>query len=716
MRSMHAQPAHRLAGLMTRLTAQSHALRYDLGTASMRIALSTALRATLSTILPLVLLPHTRFAASTYPAVLGALATSLVDLGGPYRSRLLTMLTQAVLGATLLRVGGASVGLWWLAAAVVAAIGIGSGMARAVGQTGASLGTNLAVALLVGVQLGEFRHGDEGLWAISYCAGGLWTLVVALAFWELRPYRRLAQEVASVWDAVASLLEATLCGPGQAPEEVERRIVGAHRAVRTALEQSRESLGELRSGAFGPVTALGQLSALLESAATVAAYGVSLCESSINAGPTQAHLEQQLAAACRAIARALTHAAAPGTIQTEQLQAIDRLQGQLGSMLQSMACRQALQHLEEAQRALKALFAVRSSLFDLMRLQVSHRRPRGALLNALRTNATPRSPTFRHAVRFALIGAFGTALLVALRLPHGIWLPVTALAILQPEYGGTVTRAAQRSLGTVAGALIASVLLATVRGGAIYYAALGALLFETFLLIRRNYGYGIAFLTPLVILLLGITSANPWIDLAQRVGYTMAGAVLALAAGYLLWPQWERDRLRNRLVSAIDADRSFLEAVLQTLCSAQRPRARLEELRRQAELALTNADAGVERLVREPASSPALFNLSFAVLIYLHRLCRHAIALSAHAPAAVEPQALERLLTLTGAVLNDVRRVIAESRSPVPWPSIGQQLVELTERIRAAATEQPAAAPAATLLDYVAQDLIGLLGAAGYAC
>lgn len=688
----------------------------ELGTGARTIALSMALRATLATILPLALLPQTRFGASTYPAVLGALATSLVDVGGPYRARLLAMLAQGVLGAALLRLGGASVGLWWLAAAVVAAIGIGSGMARAVGQAGASLGTNLAVALLVGVQLGEFRPQDETLWALSYCAGGLWTVLVALLFWELRPYRRLAQEVASVWDAVAALLEATLPRPRHSSDDIEQRIIAAHRAVRAALEQSRESLGEWHASVAGAGSTLAQLATLAESAATVAASGVSLCESAIAVGPSQAQLELQLAAACRTVARALArpYAVAPAALQSEQLQAMHRLLQELGSTLQRMACQQALRQLEETQRALGALSSTRRSLLELIRLPMSHRRPRGALLNALRTNATPQSPVFRHAVRFALIGALGTALLVALRLPHGIWLPLTALAILQPEYGGTVTRALQRSLGTVAGALIASVLLATLRAGAVYDAALGALLFETFLLIRRNYGYGITFLTPLVILLIGMSSADPWVDLGERVGYTMAGALLALSGGYVLWPQWERDQLRNRLVRVLDAARAYLESVLQALASPRPSHEQLAVLRRQAELALSNADAGVERLVREPAQSTALFNLSFAVLIYLHRLCRHAIALAELAPTAVDGGALARLLTLTGAVLNDVRRVIIEARAPVPWPSIGQQLFELTARIRAAASEPASVAPAAALLDSIAQDLTGLLNAAGY--
>ena len=41
----------------------------------------------------------------------------------------------------------------------------------------------------------------------------------------------------------------------------------------------------------------------------------------------------------------------------------------------------------------------------------------------------------------------------------GYWLPFTMVVVLQPDYGSTRQRAAQRVLGTLAGSLAASVLL-----------------------------------------------------------------------------------------------------------------------------------------------------------------------------------------------------------------------------------------------------------------
>src|SRR6185312_6240661 len=92
---------------------------------------------------------------------------------------------------------------------------------------------------------------------------------------------------------------------------------------------------------------------------------------------------------------------------------------------------QAIRNLENAEEALRLLFGERRRLFDLLRLALEHRQPRGAVLAALRPHLSPRSAVFRHAFRVATVTAADTGIVAAYRLPHGIWLPLTSLVILQ---------------------------------------------------------------------------------------------------------------------------------------------------------------------------------------------------------------------------------------------------------------------------------------------
>jgi uncharacterized membrane protein YccC len=137
--------------------------------------------------------------------------------------------------------------------------------------------------------------------------------------------------------------------------------------------------------------------------------------------------------------------------------------------------------------------------------------------------------------------------MIRFEVPHGIWLPMTTLVVLQPEFGGTLTRTVERTIGTVAGAVIAGALLAALHGTVMLEFAVVALLFVALFVLRRRYSLGVTFLTPLIVLLLTTSIGDPWIDTLDRVIYTIAGAGVSLIAGYLLWPQWERERLPAQL-------------------------------------------------------------------------------------------------------------------------------------------------------------------------
>jgi uncharacterized membrane protein YccC len=677
-----------------------------------RVALSTALRGTVAATTPLALLPHFGLQSLAYPAVLGALATSMVDVGGPYRSRLVVMLSQAVGGPSLLLLGTAAAGRWWAAALVMAAIGIVGGAIRALGPSGASLGSNIAIACLVGLQVGAV--GDRGpVWAEGYAGGGLWTVLVALAFWQLRPYRRLEQEVATAWQAVAELVEAiTHEHSSESAAEGERReqlIARRHSAAREAIERAREALGEMRAGTAGPGTTIAQLLVLLTAASRIAAAAVTLGEFAVSASEAGAELE----AACHAVARilldgkgALSLAALRQWLQQAKLMSA-RPQAEL------LAWAQALRHLDNAEEALRLLFGQRRRSPDVLHLPFAHHQPRGTIISALRANASPRSAIFRHAMRVAIVTALDAVIVVRFRLPHGIWLPLTSLVILQPDYAGTLTRALHRSAGTIAGAAVAGALLAYVHGTVGYDVAIGLLLFATFLLIRRRYGYGVTFQTPLIILLIGMSSADPWVDLAERIAYTIVGAVLALAAGYLLWPQWEREQLRERLARAVRADKEYLAEVLAGLARRGSAGDQLWSLRRQAELAIANADAGYQRMLAEPARRHAPITAGFTLLIYVHRLCRHAIALSTQLGAvAVPAEPLDALRHQLEAALSDAASALLDGRPPAKRPDFDAPLARLTTPLSTAGESGPGAVTA-VLLGRVVSDVSGLLAAIG---
>src|SRR5207248_8199800 len=67
-----------------------------------------------------------------------------------------------------------------------------------------------------------------------------------------------------------------------------------------------------------------------------------------------------------------------------------------------------------------------------------------------------------HACRLAVAVAGGTLLYRLADLPHGYWVPLTTLAVLQPGVHATLVRSVQRTAGTlIAGAVVVAVTFAT---------------------------------------------------------------------------------------------------------------------------------------------------------------------------------------------------------------------------------------------------------------
>ena len=698
--------------MMAAMWGQLQRLGARLATGPNRIALSTALRGTIATVTPLAILPPLGLADLAYPMVLGALNTSMVDVGGSYRNRLAAMALFAVVGPCLLLLGTAASPYWWLATLIMFAIAAVSGLVRAVGPGSTSFGINTGVSFLVGLSVGA-TGGPHVMWALCFGGGALWTILVALAFWQLRPYRRLEQEVAGAWEAVAALVAAAQAAePGAsivARRRREQRLAARHRAAREAVERAREAMGEVRAGTTGPGVTLAQLTVLLNAAVRIGAAAVTLGELALPANEQRRAAIVALERACRDVARILLRGDGELVLMVMRQRMRElSADGEQDRRADLLALAQAMRHLENAAEALAQLLGQRRRLIDYLRLPIVIRRPSGAAAEAVRAHLTPSSAIFRHALRVAVVTALGTAVITRLELSHGIWLPLTSLVILQPEYGGTITRALQRTLGTIAGAAVAGILLATVHGTAAFDGAIATLLFATFALVRRRYGYAIMFLTPIVMLLIGAGSDDPWIDLAERIAYTVVGAALALAAGYGLWPQWERERLSDRLARAIRADSDYLTATLAALATTAPPDAALAQLRRQAEIAVGNADAAFQRMLGEPAHRRARIDTGFTLLVYIHRLCRHTIALAAHLGTIAAPEpALETLKQLIAAALDDVAQAVLDHRPPAPRPAFDAPLAQL----RAALSSDSDAAPGssvAALLDQLVSDVTGL--------
>lgn len=671
-------------------------IRHALATSPNQIAFVWALRGTIATGLPLVVLPALGMGPLSNFVVIGALNTSMVDVGGSYRSRLIAMALNATLSPLALLLGSSSRETWWAAALLMFVIAFASGFIRALGPAGIALGLTVGLTFLVGVGVHD-RGGTSVEWALLYVVGGLWTILIALVFWRFRPYRRLEQEVAAAWEATSALVSsAQALGPN--PNSVVRRrrkerlVAKRHQLLREAVERALSSLGVARGEISGPGATMAQFLILLRAASRIGAAAVTLSElplptdCSERAEAVRAKCVaagEELEKACRAVAAALL--AGRGGVSLAPMRAriadLTALSGATAGEVLAFA--QAMRHLESAAEAINGLFGGGDRSRAGLWLGLSRPWPLHDTLESLHAHLTFRSAIFRHALRVALAVAAGTAVMILLRFAHGIWLPMATLIVLQPEFGGTFERVLQRTAGTVAGAALAGLMLATLNGTAAFVLLIIMLLFASFFVLRQHYGLGVAFLTPLVVLILATADTSPWWDTWERIIDTILGAALGLGVGYLLWPQWERERLPGLLARALRANRAYMSGVLRGLMEGVAA-PNLAQLRRTAEIETGNAEAAFQRLLAEPRKHRGRMGPAFAMVTYLQRLERHLIALAEQIGTVSPPRTdLATLADLLEGAQDEIAAAIDTDQGLGPCPSFDEALARLGAELAA---------------------------------
>jgi hypothetical protein len=136
-----------------------------------------------------------------------------------------------------------------------------------------------------------------------------------------------------------------------------------------------------------------------------------------------------------------------------------------------------------------------------------------------------------HALRLGVAAAAGTLLYRAIDLPHGYWIPLTTLAILQPGEHATRVRAIQRAAGTLAGAAAIVVITVVTDAPWALVACAAVSAFWLYALDARGYFWLVVTLTPTALLMLAVVDFQGDDVVLERVGNSVLGIAIGLLIG-----------------------------------------------------------------------------------------------------------------------------------------------------------------------------------------
>ena len=178
------------------------------------------------------------------------------------------------------------------------------------------------------------------------------------------------------------------------------------------------------------------------------------------------------------------------------------------------------------------------AVLGLALMVIARRRPGRSIpagREALRmVRSAPHDSALRaYALRLAVAVGAGSLLYRLVDLPHGYWVPLTILAVLQPTGRSTIVRSLQRVVGTLlAAALIVGVLLATDNRWLLVACAV-ATAFLLYALDERGYFWLVVLLTPTVLLMISAIDFEGDTVALDRMADTVLGIVIGLAFGEL---------------------------------------------------------------------------------------------------------------------------------------------------------------------------------------
>lgn len=629
-------------------------------------------------------------AAGTW-ASLGGFSAAVADRGGVYRMRALTMGGLTVGAALGVAIGGMIGDNGWVAVPVTFVVVWTLSLLRAFGVSAGGVGSSIAVAFAISLAAPAHDVVDSIWRGIDLLAGGAWAMLLSLVLWPVRPFRPLRLATAQCYARLADYAERVAREAEVAPSEDDRvALEEERRAIRNAIEEARSVVAAARRGGQGDARRGQRLLVLVQGADVVFGTLIALGElfetarlrlDSARALPRATQALRRFAISARRIAEVVATEPTP-TSALAALAANPKLPAEADEYESPVAAHvsRLLAQLDEYAAVLAAnADAIESGRTPAIPpaiavLTIVDDQP--PVMETLRASFTLSSLAMRHALRVAIVTAVAVLVTRAFALAHGYWVTITAIIILQPYAGATTIKALQRVMGTVAGALLTVGLVAVVqdpRGLLVVIFVLAALCVA---FLRVNYLIYSIFLTPTFVLLAEM-SAGDW-HLAQiRALNTLIGGALGLAGAWLLWPAPERARFPDLAAVAIRSAAAHLRLVAGMWTNTDEDSSvALAAARREAALAVANAEASFERLVAESARSRRALEPGTTLLTFTRRLVAADIALGTlrHAPgaAAVRGEIDEfarRLTTILDAIADAV--AVQQAPPPLDLPEMG---------------------------------------------
>jgi uncharacterized membrane protein YccC len=609
---------------------------------SLEPALGWGLRMAFSLAVPIILGIQTGHTTATEWIALTAECICWVALKGTYAQRLRIMAggtALALIFAVLGNLTGHSLVLSIIGMMVVAFI---SGLFKNLGDRGSGL--SICVYLMFLLNNAHPVMGDELVkWCEWILIGGAWHAFLGIASFILlpaqQPYRRT---IALIWKANATLIHSIGKGwDGKSPRSNQRAIYLNEKAVRMAIDQSfvfhermaHQVTSEKNKHEY-------QLAQVRKAAALVATSMGAINEELENINRLQ--LDETLRLKISDLFKALEQTADRMAVfilskRTEEELLVDTRLQKLNSIItvlkehrepyseETAKILHRIIHLTE--RLVKLIEASLDRLDDVRETSIFRSysliktvlilHPKHWLRN-LRLLFNINSHTMRYVLRTALVAGIAMAIWKIFDIQRGYWIAFTVIIVLQPYFGATIQKARDRTIGTVLGGIAGGLFLLLPTGLHMKEIMLFISAISMMYFFRSRYSVASFFITLNLVLLFSVSAELNRELLIIRSLSTLGGATLAVVAGFILLPAWDKKWLPRHLAAALHMNYDYFVFTFIT----PQPSVSWTKSKRMAETENSNAFDSFNRYMQEPGVTRKAYSAYYQFITHSVRLTR----------------------------------------------------------------------------------------------
>ncbi|MEC3875054.1 FUSC family protein [Chryseobacterium salviniae] len=617
----------------------------------------SAIRITLATVLPCLVLAHFGILKEYFLFPLGTSFVALTDQPGPFIRRRNALTFAIICFVFVALIASLVMNIKILVFAEIIVFGMFFSLIGVYGQRLAAVGSLSLVVLAIFID-GHLTGANIFKSLLIFASGCIWFLLIFLIVTTIQPYKLASQMIGENYLQLAEFLKIKANYYQKNPDfdKLTTQVIAKQIEIKNLQEETRETVFKTRTIVNESTTTSRLLMLMFLNS-------MDLHEKLMTSESDYQKLQEifedttilvKIHDYLNLLSEEITNIgislqlgtrAKPISNLEEELKYLNNDYFELRNKRISpdnfenfMILRQILMRINEITKEINEIYKVFSQNVKLAKslstgLDLKKFMPNEEKLNikVLRNNVSLSSSHFRHALRItiALLIGYLFSLFQFLGIGHTYWILITIVAILKPAYSITKKRNLLRLYGTIAGAVIAYAILHYIQVNELLFAILLISMIMCFSFLKGKYFWAVLFMTIYVFLSFNFLSpGNVNIIFRDRIVDTIVAAVITSLVAYVVLPVWEHTQNLDLMKKSAECNLIYFQSVISKFLEEDFDIEDYKVKRKNAIISLANLSDNFQRMISEPKNQQKKLEVVHQFVATSHLITAYTASLS----------------------------------------------------------------------------------------